>query len=263
VEQTWREYYWDCLKHFGSDGYKGAIVGLVSTILGAGVSYFIKFSRDPAAGDAFQDSVLVGLVILWVFTLFYAVRTPWKAQRHLSLLDGNPKASFGFVGTAMAFYLFFGVGYLAYEKWGPKEHRAAISAQSPDYPSVVNTLNTFFNVQNASPKKKCLVRLTAPPENRELLFVLKSMAKYFCEIQPEQDPAMASEDILKDSVDDFIVVHMAKEITTTDPSPRESIVMNELGNVFAVRRTYQMPQGAAPGLIWLQIGRGFPYKRKD
>jgi len=225
-----------------------------------GLGLFSEIFEDRDATESFSDSLQFGLVILWLSTAFFFVRAPWRAQNPPL---PNAKGIWGGVGILMVLYLFFGIGYLAYEKWGSKKHRAAISSQSPDYPSFVNTLNTFFDVQNVSPNKKCLVRLTAPPENRELLSVLKSMAEHFCEIQPGRDPAAPSEDILKDSKDDFIVVHMAKESATLDPSPRETTIMVELGNFYDVSRTYQMPQGSPPGLIWLQIGRGFPYKRKD
>src|SRR5689334_18677049 len=96
--QTWWKYYWDCLKHFGTDCYKGGILGLISTVFAASVTYFLKISRDTAAGDAFRDSLQVALVILWLFTAFYLIRTPWRVQNHLSLLNGNLKVRFGLVG---------------------------------------------------------------------------------------------------------------------------------------------------------------------
>jgi hypothetical protein len=45
-------------------------------------------------------------------------------------------------------------------------------------------------------------------------------------------------------------------------SPRELTFMNDMGNVFSVRRKYELPPGSPDGLIWLQIGRGYPW-RKD
>jgi hypothetical protein len=259
VERTWWEYYWNCLKHFGSDCWssKGGILGLASTFIVAGVTCFVKVSRDTSAGDALRDSVLVGLVIFWLFTTAHMARAPWRSR------NGNVKARFGFVGIAMAVYLAYGVSWLAYDKWVPKKHRAAISMQYPDYPSIANILATFHNLKSVSPDKKCLLRITAPEENREVLSALRTFAQYFCEIEPPLDTAAPTDDILRDSVDDFIVVHMAKETASAESSPRESVIMTELGNVFAVKRTYQMPLGSQPGLIWLQIGRGFPYKYKD
>ncbi len=63
-------------------------------------------------------------------------------------------------------------------------------------------------------------------------------------------------------MDDAIVVHMAKEGGSKEGSPRELTFMNDMGNVFSVRRKYELPPGSPDGLIWLQIGRGYPW-RKD
>ena len=124
-----------------------------------------------------------------------------------------------------------------------------------NYINVSNTLGAFQTLTTSSPT--CFVRVTAPFENRGIREVLNRLAVVYCKIDKPPDPAGPQEDVLKGSVDNGIVIHMAKE-----PQIRDGFIA-EMGNAFAVKRTYGLPPGSPPNLVWIQIGRGYPFKGDD
>jgi hypothetical protein len=136
-----------------------------------------------------------------------------------------------------------------------KKHKYAIAFDDPEYINVSNTLHAFRDLSVQSPH--CFIRITAPFKNRGVAQVLTNLGGDFCRIDSSRNPAEPPDDILKGSVDNGIVIHMAKE-----PQTRDGFVV-EMGNVFAVRRSYDLPPGSPPDLIWIQIGRGYPFKKDD
>jgi hypothetical protein len=47
-----------------------------------------------------------------------------------------------------------------------------------------------------------------------------------------------------------------------EPQARDGFVI-DLKNIFSVKRTYDLPPGSPPDLIWIQIGRGYPFRKDD
>jgi len=86
--------------------------------------------------------------------------------------------------------------------------------------------------------------------------IIVNLAGNFCNVDMVYNPTGPQDEILKGSVDNAIVIHMAKE-----PSRRDGFV-SAMGNVFSVRRDYDLPPGSPSDLVWIQIGRGYPW-RKD
>ena len=103
----------------------------------------------------------------------------------------------------------------------------------------------------------CTVRVTAPFENRQVDFALRQLGAFYCKFEPAPDPAMQQEEVLKGAVNNGIVIHMAK-----NPQTRDAFV-TAMHNLFSVKRVYDLPHGSQPDLIWIQIGRGYPFRKDD
>jgi hypothetical protein len=71
-----------------------------------------------------------------------------------------------------------------------------------------------------------------------------------------QDFRLDSE-VLAGSLDDTVVVHVSKQ-----PSAKDGFVP-ELGNVFSIRLKHDLPTGSPPDLVWIQIGRGYPWRKES
>jgi hypothetical protein len=70
------------------------------------------------------------------------------------------------------------------------------------------------------------------------------------------NPGDPQDEILRGALDNAVVVHMVKE-----PAQRDGFI-TELGNVFSVQRTYEVPPGSPPELVWIQIGHGYPWRKE-
>ena len=123
-----------------------------------------------------------------------------------------------------------------------------------EYASITNTVQAF-RLLMPQQTGTCWVRVTAPRENMPIAKVLGNLASTFCRVDIPYSPSEPEDEVLRGSVKDAILVHMPK-----DPM-RDSFVV-ALGNSFSVRRTYDMPAQSPDKLVWLQIGRGSPW-RKD
>lgn len=123
------------------------------------------------------------------------------------------------------------------------------------YASISNTVQAFETLtpQNS---KTCWVRITAPRENRRIVEVLSHLASTFCRVDTPYDPTQPDDEILRGALKDAILVHMKKTI------PDRGSFITALGNVFSVRRTYDLPSKSPADLVWIQIGPGNPW-RKD
>jgi hypothetical protein len=142
---------------------------------------------------------------------------------------------------------------LATESSAKKESPFSISPDN-EYASISNTIQAFryLSPQQA---KVCQIKLTAPRENKQVAAVLFNLGSTFCRVDWLDNPTAPEEEVLRGSVRDALLIHMAK-----DP-PRDGFLV-ALGNTFTVRRSYELPAGSPDGLVWIQIGQGAPW-RKD
>jgi hypothetical protein len=133
---------------------------------------------------------------------------------------------------------------LATESSAKKESPFSISPDN-EYASISNTIQAF---RYLSPQ-------LAPRENKQVAAVLFNLGSTFCRVDWLDNPTAPEEEVLRGSVRDALLIHMAK-----DP-PRDGFLV-ALGNTFTVRRSYELPAGSPDGLVWIQIGQGAPW-RKD
>jgi hypothetical protein len=127
---------------------------------------------------------------------------------------------------------------------------------SPDneFASITNTIQAFrFLAPQQS--NACLIKITAPKENKQVASILSNLGSTFCRVDWLDNPAAPEEEVLRGSVRDALLIHMAKE------PPKDGFLV-ALGNAFKVRRSYDLPAGSPDGLVWIQIGQGSPW-RKD
>jgi hypothetical protein len=253
-EEKWKSYYRNFFGQFGMEFYHRWKSKLAAGSVGAIVGFLLHQDLWTNAKNALAGTLL-GIAIFAIGDLF---RVPWLIhKRTLKQEQAVSHDGFAILGLSVLGMIVASVLYLTAPRWIPTKHRYALSTQDSQYPGFANTLHVFKNLSASTPNKKCLIRLTAPQENREVLAILQQFASDFCDVETSYNPAAPNEEILNGSVNDAIVVHMAKE-----GSPRELTFMNDMGNVFSVKRRYDLPPGSPDGLIWLQIGRGYPW-RKD
>ena len=124
-----------------------------------------------------------------------------------------------------------------------------------EYASISNIVQAFRMLMPQQ-SKMCWAKITAPRENRQIAQVLSSLGATFCRVDAPYDPAEPDDEALRGSLKDTILVHMKKTV------PDRSSFVTALGNVFSVRRTYDLPSGSPDELVWIQIGQGNPW-RKD
>jgi len=148
------------------------------------------------------------------------------------------------------------IGALAsiYLNIGSVKHKYTIDPRDPQFSNISNTLGAFQTLKQAD--LKCAVRVTAPFENRNTAEALRHLGRFFCTVEPESDPSQPQEDVLRDAVTNGIVIHMAKD------QQRDGFV-TEMGNVFSIKRTFEMPANSSANLVWIQIGHGYPFKNDD
>ncbi len=258
-EEKWKSYYGNFFGQFGMEFYQRWKPKLAAGSVGAIVGFLLHQDLWTNAKNALAGTLL-GIAIFAITDLF---RVPWLIhKRTLKLEQAVSHKGFAILGLSVLGIILVGVLYLTAPRWIPTRHRYALSTQDSQYPGFTNTLHVFKNLSALTPNKKCLIRLTAPQENREVLSILRDFAGDFCDVETPYNSAAPVEEILDGSVNDAIVVHMANEGSSKEGSPRELTFMNDMGNVFSVRRKYDLPPGSPDGLIWLQIGRGYPW-RKD
>jgi len=123
-----------------------------------------------------------------------------------------------------------------------------------EFASISNTMQAF-RLLMPQQSKACWVRITAPKENKQVASILSNIGSTFCRVDWLDDPTAPEEEVLRGSVRDALLIHMAK-----DPL-RDGFVV-ALGNAFTVRRSYELPAGSPDGLVWIQIGQGALW-RKD
>jgi hypothetical protein len=134
------------------------------------------------------------------------------------------------------------------------ENPFAISFNN-EYASISNTVQAFRFLMPQQ-IRDCSVRITAPRENRQVAQVLASLGATFCRVDAPYDPAEPDDEALRGALKDAILIHMKKTV------PDRAAFVVALGNVFSVRRTYDLPSGSPDELVWIQIGEGNPW-RKD
>jgi hypothetical protein len=123
-----------------------------------------------------------------------------------------------------------------------------------EFASISNTMQAFrYLVSQQS--RACLVQITGPRENREVAALLTKLGSNLCQVNWLDNPTAPEEEVLQGSISEALLIHMAKD-------PLRDGFVSGLGNTFTVRRSYELPPGSPDGLVWIQIGRGAPW-RKD
>jgi uncharacterized membrane protein YidH (DUF202 family) len=256
-------YYWHYLRVFGKQCYHTWRTELATFMLIAGIAWALTSREDPSAGTNLRIALDSAALVLIGFATVHFIRSAWLIHRRtIRQEQATEHWMAGVVGIAVIVGILIGGTFFIASLLIPRKHRYAISMNDPSYPGIANTVVTFRDLAAQSKDKRCFIRLTAPPENEQVLVILRDFAGVFCKVETPYSSAEPIEKILDGSVNDAIVVHMAKEGSSKEGSPRELTFMGDMGNVFSVRRKYELPPGSPDGLIWLQIGRGYPW-RKD
>jgi hypothetical protein len=249
----WTSYYLRFFEQFGLKFYQRWKGKIVAGAVGAVVGFLVHHSPEAWTN---QKSALRGVLLgVGIFAIGDLFQTPWlihkKVVKQEQALANKWSAA---LGMGVFVLILSGLLYLTSSHWIPKTDSYAISTNDPQYPSVTNALHAFRFLASQSPN--CTIRLTAPPENRNVAQVLSNFAGDFCKLDWNYNPADPQDEILRGAVDNMVVVHMAKE-----PPQRDGFI-TELGNVFSVQRTYELPPGSPPEFVWIQVGHGSPWRKK-
>jgi hypothetical protein len=175
-------------------------------------------------------------------------RTGWAGQ--------PSHGGFTVLGATVVVVMIVGLVYLSSPFWMPKRHRHAIPLNN-EYANLTNTQHTFKSLSVQLPN--CVLRITAPPENRHVVEVLRNVAGDFCKLEAQPDSNNAEIDMVSGSEADAVLVHLTKPV-----SPKDEIrdgVLGELQNILSIRFKHDMPAGSPPELIWLQVGHGYPWAK--
>jgi hypothetical protein len=233
--KDWTSYYWAFFDQFGVEFYQRWKGKIISGAVG-GVGGFLASHENAWLP---QKSALMGTLLgVAIYTICDLFRVPWLVHKK-TLKQEAPSGLRGFaiLGFSVIIALFVGMVYLTSPLW-TKKNEYRISDQDPSYFNTTNTLHAFKFLASHSPN--CSIRVTAPPENMEVARIIVNLAGNFCKTDLLYDPSGPQEEIIKGSVDNAIMIHMAKE-----PSTRDGFV-SEMGNVFSVRRTFDVPSGSPP-----------------
>jgi hypothetical protein len=249
---TPRSYYWALSQEFGRASWTRWAKTIAAAAISGGAGYLAQ--RDPQPMS--KKTILATVLGAAIYLFFDLLSSSWRL--HKSLNKPEPRTTSygaGIAGIVLFVFLIAGGLTAVYFNLAPKKHKYAIDPTDMNYINASNTLGAFQTLATASPT--CFVRVTAPFENRGIRDVLNRLAVVYCKIDKPPDPAGPQEDVLKGSVNNGIVIHMAKE-----PQIRDGFI-TDMGSAFSVRRTYDLPPGSPPDLVWIQIGRGYPFKRDD
>lgn len=130
-----------------------------------------------------------------------------------------------------------------------------------EYSAISNLIGSFGYLRNSPTGNHCLLKMTSPAENIETVNMIASLAANVgCHLtesvgNPSLDPdvnALAT----KGAIMDAVVLHARKENAFANG------VITDLGNVFDMRRQYDLPAGSRPDLIWLQFGTGSFWRKR-
>jgi hypothetical protein len=251
--QTPRSYYWALSQEFGRASWKRWATRIAAAAIAAFVSYFVQHDPQPLS----KETVFGTLSGAAIFLFFDLLSSSWRLHKNVNKQEPlTTNYGAGVVGILLFALLVAGGVTSVYLNLTPKKHRYAIDPNDPQYYNVSNTLGAFQTLASTSPA--CLVRVTAPFENRGIGDALSRLGAVYCKLDnAPPNPAEPQQDVLKGAVDNGVVIHMAKE-----PQPRDGFVI-DLRNIFSVKRTYDLPPGSPPDLIWIQIGRGYPFRKDD
>jgi hypothetical protein len=252
---TWKEFYWKWLNYFGKEFFSKRRGKLLAALVG-GIGLFLA-GRNPEAWINWKNATIGTLLGVGVWTLVDFVRVPWLIQSEPAGAEQRKHVGFTVLGASVLVAMTGGLFYLTFPLWMPKRHRYEIP-YNDEFANLTNAQHAFKSLSVQIPN--CIVRLTAPSENRQVVQVLSNIAGDFCKLEEPPNSNNADIDVLAGSEQNAVVVHVTKATTSKDEI-RDGI-LGDLQNVLAVRFKHDLPPGSPPGLIWIQVGRGYPW-RKD
>ena len=251
---TWKSFYRKWLNYFGREFFQKRRGKLTAATVGAVALFFAGYS--PGAWMNWEHTAIGTLLGVGAWTLVDFVRAPWLIQNEPVGQEQPSHGGFTVLGATVVVAMIVGLVYLSSPFWMPKRHRHAIPLNN-EYANLTNTQHTFKSLSVQLPN--CVLRITAPPENRHVVEVLRNVAGDFCKLEAQPDSNNAEIDMVSGSEADAVLVHLTKPV-----SPKDEIrdgVLGELQNILSIRFKHDMPAGSPPELIWLQVGHGYPWAK--
>jgi hypothetical protein len=253
---TWKSFYWNWLNHFGKEFYEKRKGKVVSAVVGA-ITVFLA-GHSTEAWINWRNTATGTLLGLGAWTLADFVRVPWLMYSEPSSKKQSDRhTGFTILGLIVFLAMLVGIGLLTTPLWMPKRHRYAIP-YNDEFANLTNAQHAFKSLSVQVPN--CVVRLTAPPENRQVVQILSNVAGDFCRLDTQPNSNSADVDVLSGSEENAVVIHVSKAATTKDEI-RDGI-LGDLQNVLSIRLKHDLPAGSPSELLWIQVGRGYPW-RKD
>jgi hypothetical protein len=248
---TMASFYWTWLDYFGREFFQKRKQKILA-VAGAGFAAFLAgFSSE--AWQNWKHAAAGALVVLGGWAIWDFVRVPWLLQKEVANAEQPRSGFFTVVGICLVVAAAAGLFYLTSSIWMPKKHRYAIRMNN-DYVNLTNAQHAFKSLAMARPN--CIVRMTSPPENRQAVQILSNLVGDFCKLDVPSKDIDLDNDVLVGSVDDAVIVHIVKQ------QPAMDGFVSDLGNVLSIRLKHDLPAGSPTELIWMQFGRGYPW-RKD
>jgi len=138
-----------------------------------------------------------------------------------------------------------------------------LSRNNPEFGNISDTTIAFAQIANPAfgteeSKRPCRVEITAPKENDDVRRTLDMIAASVGCVSAIQnsvdiDPRMEVF-ATTGAIYGYVLIHMPKDYN-------ERGFITSLGNIFSVKRTYEVPPSIPRGTIWIQIGPGSVWRR--
>jgi hypothetical protein len=130
-----------------------------------------------------------------------------------------------------------------------------------------NTVQAFMALKDplasqVQPNGLCQVKITAPDQNKGIAQTLNTIATSVgCNIVTLPGDENNNPDVEREAlggiVDGAVLIHAARN------NARAAGFVTAMSNSFKVKRTYDLPAGSLPTLVWVQIGSGDVWRKSS
>ena len=230
----------------------GLLVAIPTTLIGIGATLFIVFRRKGliAMKQEWKDTATTTAVVsLTVIFIVYLPIFAWSVVK--TVYDNHRELQFKNLAIQKRLDMYV----------GPSVYY--ISPADPAFGNIANATRAFGQISNPASvldelKRPCQLRITAPRANKELRETLTVLAvNAGCHVMQlgnsDVDPDLEAE-ANEGALPEYLLVHMSR-----DHPERGFLTM--LGNVFSVKRTFELPPTFPKNVIWIQIGNGLAWRK--
>ncbi len=252
---TWKSFYLNWFNGFGKEFTEKRKGKLLSSGTGAIAGFLAGLSSE--AWLNWKTTVAGTLLGIGAGTFYDFLRVPWLMHKEPPGRSGQHQQNiFTIIGLTIFTVMVSSIVFISMPLWMPK-HKTYEIEPNNEYASLVNAQHSFKGLSVQLPN--CKLRLTAPQENEHVAAILRNVAGDFCKLEEPPNPSNGDIDFMKGSEPDTVIIHVSNIV-----SPKDEIrdgQLTSLQNLLSVKIKHDLAPGSPPECIWLQIGRGYPWRK--